>query len=147
MPFSDLKPLTAKYVYQVWQKEWDETGLVSNKFHEKWQAYCINTVHEQYVLQYWSCWPALDSIQRALYTYTCSILLAVQSFTLRNAMHRQSRISLWSTRRVRQLSEKSAAGQPLIGVKRHTLTQFSDKMWLWQFLPLNCFVAVTSALI
>ena len=34
MPYSDLKPLTAKYVYQVWQKEWDETGLVSNKFHE-----------------------------------------------------------------------------------------------------------------
>ena len=34
MHFSDLKPLTAKYVYQVWQKEWDETGLVSNKFHE-----------------------------------------------------------------------------------------------------------------
>ena len=32
MPFSDLKPLTAKYVYQVWQKEWDETGSVSNKF-------------------------------------------------------------------------------------------------------------------
>ena len=27
-------PLTAKYVYQVWQKEWDETGLVSNTFHE-----------------------------------------------------------------------------------------------------------------
>ena len=34
MPFSDLKPLTEKYVYQVWQKEWDETVLVSNKFHE-----------------------------------------------------------------------------------------------------------------
>ena len=34
MPFSDLKPLTAKYVYQIWQKEWDETALVSNKFHE-----------------------------------------------------------------------------------------------------------------
>ena len=34
MPFSDLKPLTAEYVYQVWQTEWDETGLVSNKFHE-----------------------------------------------------------------------------------------------------------------
>ena len=34
MPFSDLKPLTAKYVYQVWQKEWDETVLVSNVFHE-----------------------------------------------------------------------------------------------------------------
>ena len=34
MPFSDLKPLTAKYVYQVWQKEWDETVLVSNKFHK-----------------------------------------------------------------------------------------------------------------
>ena len=34
MPFSDLKPLTAKYVYQVWQKEWNETVLVSKKFHE-----------------------------------------------------------------------------------------------------------------
>ena len=34
MPFSDLKPLTAKYVYQVWQREWEETGLVSNKFQE-----------------------------------------------------------------------------------------------------------------
>ena len=34
MPFSDLKPLTAEYVYQIWQKEWDETGLASNKFHE-----------------------------------------------------------------------------------------------------------------
>ena len=34
MPFSNLKPLTAKYVYRVWQKEWDETVLVSNKFHE-----------------------------------------------------------------------------------------------------------------
>ena len=34
MPFSDLKPLTAKYEYQMWQKEWDETVLVSNKFHE-----------------------------------------------------------------------------------------------------------------
>ena len=34
MPFSDLQPLTAKYVYQVWQKKWDETVLVSNKFHE-----------------------------------------------------------------------------------------------------------------
>ena len=34
MPFSNLKPLTAKYIYQVWQKEWDETVLVYNKFHE-----------------------------------------------------------------------------------------------------------------
>ena len=34
MPFPDLKPLTDKYVYQIWQKEWDETSLVSNKFHE-----------------------------------------------------------------------------------------------------------------
>ena len=32
--FLDLKPLTAKYVYQIWQKEWAETGLVCNKFHE-----------------------------------------------------------------------------------------------------------------
>ena len=34
MPFSDLKPLTAKYMRQVWQKEWDENVLVSNKRHE-----------------------------------------------------------------------------------------------------------------
>ena len=34
MAFSDLKPLTAKYVYQIWQKEWDEAVLVSNEFHE-----------------------------------------------------------------------------------------------------------------
>ena len=34
MSFSDLKPLTAKHVYQIWQKEWDETVLISNKFHE-----------------------------------------------------------------------------------------------------------------
>ena len=34
MPFWDLKPLTAKYVYQVWKKEWGETVLVSDKFHE-----------------------------------------------------------------------------------------------------------------
>ena len=34
MPFSDPKPLTAKYVYQTWKNEWDETVLVSNKFHE-----------------------------------------------------------------------------------------------------------------
>ena len=24
LPFSDLKPLTAKYAYQIWQKEFDE---------------------------------------------------------------------------------------------------------------------------
>ena len=34
MTFSDLKPFMAKHVYQIWQKEWDETGLVANKFHE-----------------------------------------------------------------------------------------------------------------
>ena len=34
IPFSDLRPLTSKYVCEVWQKEWDEAGLVSNKFHE-----------------------------------------------------------------------------------------------------------------
>ena len=62
MPFSDLKPLTAKYVYQIWQKEWDETGLVSNKFHEilpklrdKLLSFC-NTRKENTVLSitYWS---------------------------------------------------------------------------------------------
>ena len=31
MPFTDLKPLTAKYIHQVWQKEWDEAILVSSK--------------------------------------------------------------------------------------------------------------------
>ena len=32
--FSDLKPLTSKYVCEVWQREWDEAGLVSDTFHE-----------------------------------------------------------------------------------------------------------------
>ena len=32
MPLLDLKPDTAKYVYQIWQKEWDETVLVYSKF-------------------------------------------------------------------------------------------------------------------
>ena len=32
MPFSDLKPLTAKYTHQ--QNEWDEAVTVSNKLHE-----------------------------------------------------------------------------------------------------------------
>ena len=27
MPFSDLKPLTAKDIHQFWQKEWDEVVL------------------------------------------------------------------------------------------------------------------------
>ena len=34
IPFSDLKPLTAKYVYQIWKKELDETVLISNNFHK-----------------------------------------------------------------------------------------------------------------
>ena len=34
MPFSDLKSLTAKYIHQVWQKEWDEAVILSNKLHE-----------------------------------------------------------------------------------------------------------------
>ena len=34
MPFSDLKPLTAKNIHQVWQKEWDEAIIVSNKLHD-----------------------------------------------------------------------------------------------------------------
>ena len=33
MPISDLKPLTAKYIHQVWQKEWDEAIIVSKKLH------------------------------------------------------------------------------------------------------------------
>ena len=31
MPFSDLKLLSAKYIHQVWQKEWDEAMMASNK--------------------------------------------------------------------------------------------------------------------
>ena len=34
MPFSDLKPLTAKCAHRVWQKEWDEAFMVSNRLHE-----------------------------------------------------------------------------------------------------------------
>ena len=34
MPFSDLKPLTAKYIHQVWLKEWDRAIIVSNKLHD-----------------------------------------------------------------------------------------------------------------
>ena len=56
MPFSDLKLLTAKYVYQVWQKEWDETVLICNKFHkilpklpDKLLSFC-NTRKENTVL-------------------------------------------------------------------------------------------------
>ena len=56
MPFSDLKPLTAKYVDQVWQKEWDETVLIHKKFHkvlrklpDKLLSFC-NTRKENSVL-------------------------------------------------------------------------------------------------
>ena len=62
MPFPELKPLTAKYVYQVWQKEWFETGLVSNKFHEilpklpdKLLSFC-NTRKENTVLNRLHIW-------------------------------------------------------------------------------------------
>ena len=34
VPFSDLKSLAAKYVNQVWQKEWNEAVIVRNKFYE-----------------------------------------------------------------------------------------------------------------
>ena len=34
IPFSGLKPLTAKYIHQVWQKEWNEAVIVSNKLRE-----------------------------------------------------------------------------------------------------------------
>ena len=34
MPFSDLKPLATRYIHQVWQKEWDEAIIVSNKLHD-----------------------------------------------------------------------------------------------------------------
>ena len=34
VPFSNPKPLTSRYVCELWQKEWDEAGLVSGKFHD-----------------------------------------------------------------------------------------------------------------
>ena len=56
MPFSDLKPLTAKCLHQVWQKEWDEAIIVSNKLHgilpklsDKLLTFC-NTRKEDTVL-------------------------------------------------------------------------------------------------
>ena len=33
-PISDLKSLTANYIHHVWQKEWNEAVVVSNKLHE-----------------------------------------------------------------------------------------------------------------
>ena len=44
MPFSNLKSLTAKYIHQVWQKEWDEAIIVSNKLHLE-----ITSYHRNYV--------------------------------------------------------------------------------------------------
>ena len=57
VPFFDLKPLTFKYVCE----EWDEAGLVSNKFHkillrlsDKLLSFCNtrkeNTVQTDYIL-------------------------------------------------------------------------------------------------
>ena len=34
MPFSDLKPLTGKYIHHVWQKEWEKDNTVSSKLHD-----------------------------------------------------------------------------------------------------------------
>ena len=34
MSFSDLKPLSAKYIHRVQQKEWDEAIIVFNKLHD-----------------------------------------------------------------------------------------------------------------
>ena len=34
MPFSDLTPSTAKYIHQVWQKEWDDAVIVLNELRE-----------------------------------------------------------------------------------------------------------------
>ena len=34
MPFSGLKPLTVKYIHQVWQKEWDDAITVSSQLHD-----------------------------------------------------------------------------------------------------------------
>ena len=56
MAFSDLNPLTAKYIHHVWQKEWDKAMIISNKLHdilpklsEKLFTFC-NTRKEDTVL-------------------------------------------------------------------------------------------------
>ena len=36
MPFSDLKPLTAKYIHQSWQKEWDPRHFM--RFYKSFQT-------------------------------------------------------------------------------------------------------------
>ena len=42
MPFSDLKPLTVKYIHQVWKKERDEAILVSNSLMTFYQSFQTN---------------------------------------------------------------------------------------------------------
>ena len=82
IPFSDLKPLTTKYIHQVWQKEWDEAFIVSNKLHDilpklsdKLLTFC-NTREEDSSKQT-SCWTflfhALLSIERRRASCLCSM--------------------------------------------------------------------------
>ena len=59
VPFPDLKPLTFKYVCEVWQMEWDEAGLTSNKFMKFYQGFRANcypfvTQGRKTQITYWS---------------------------------------------------------------------------------------------
>ena len=98
MPFSDLKPLTTKYVYQVWQREWDETGLISNKFHEilpklrdKLLSFC-NTRKEDTVLNglhvshpYFTRSFILKKREEAPVCVVCNALITVKHILIENA--------------------------------------------------------------
>ena len=42
MPFSDLKPLTAKYIHQVTQKEWDEAIITPTSFMTSYESFQTN---------------------------------------------------------------------------------------------------------
>ena len=42
MPFSDLKLLTAKYIHQVTQKEWDEAIITPTSFMTSYESFQTN---------------------------------------------------------------------------------------------------------
>ena len=49
MPFSDLKPLTAKYIHQIWPKECDEVSQYPTsllKFYQSFRTNCYHSVRQ-----------------------------------------------------------------------------------------------------
>ena len=45
VPFSHLTPLTAKYIHQVWLKEWDEAVIIPKYFTRFCQSFRTNYYH------------------------------------------------------------------------------------------------------